>query len=73
MTESELRDKFSESNPEALLANGFEEAFIGVSRRCGQPELATYSVSKCLAILMERDGMSYEDAVEFFEFNVSGA
>lgn len=73
MDEEELRNKLSESNPDALLADGFEKAFVGVSRRCGQPDLATYSVSKCIAILMERDGMSYEDALEFFEFNVSGA
>lgn len=73
MTEDEIRSKFSETNPDALLADGFETAFLGVTHRCGQPSLATYSVSKCLSVLMERDGMSYEDAVEFFEFNVAGA
>jgi hypothetical protein len=29
--------------------------------------------SKCLEIFHKRDGMSYEDALEFFDFNVIGA
>jgi hypothetical protein len=62
-----------EENPDALLLDGFEGAFIGISRRCGQPALATYSRHKCIGILMERDGMSREEAEEFFEFNVQGA
>ena len=32
-----------------------------------------YSVEKVLEILMTRDGMSYEDAREFYEFNIVGA
>ncbi len=31
-----------------------------------------YDRSKCIEILM-RDGCTYEEAVEYFEFNVSGA
>ena len=30
-------------------------------------------LDKCFEILVERDGMEYEDAVENFEFNVVGA
>ena len=55
-----------------LTADGFNDAIIGIARRCGQPDLMAYSVSKCLDILM-RDGATYEDAVDFFEFNVAGA
>ena len=33
---------------EVMLMDGFEEAFIGFSRRCGQPTLATYSFEKML-------------------------
>ena len=59
-----------------LLADGFEEAFIGTGRRlcsCGSNTVAVYDVDECIAVLMRRDKMSYEEAVEFFEFNVSGA
>ena len=62
-----------EENPEALLADGFEEAIIGICRRYGQVPLATYDYEKCIEILMKRDGMSYEGAVEFFDYNVLGA
>jgi len=55
-----------------LLADGFEGAFIGVATRCGQPTLAVYSANKCIKLLVERDGMTYEEAMEHFNFNVVG-
>lgn len=54
-------------------ADGFESAEIGVMCRCGQRNIVVYDYDKCIKILMKRDGMSYEDAVDFFEFNVVGA
>lgn len=56
-----------------ILADGFDQAVIGVAVRCGQPDVVTYSADKCLEILQSDQGMSYEDAVEYFEFNVQGA
>ena len=35
--------------------------------------IAIYDTDKCLDILMKRDDMSYEDAYEFFEYNVLGS
>ena len=55
-----------------LRADGFDEAILGIARRCGQPDLVAYSVTKCLEILM-RDGATYEEAVDHFEFNTAGA
>ena len=51
-----------------LIADGFNEAVIGVeiNSMC-----LIYSVSKCLEILEEH--MSEEDAIEYFEYNVSSA
>ena len=60
-------------NEDALLADGFEEAFIGVAERCSQPALAVYDAAKCIYILQQRDGMSYEEACDYFTCNVSGA
>jgi hypothetical protein len=54
-------------------ADGFEGAKLGIMRRCGQKDIMTYDYGKCVKILMDRDGMSYDDAVEFMEFNVVGA
>jgi len=61
------------TDDEVLLADGFEEAFIGTASRCTQGPTAVYDRAKCIEILMLRDGMSEEDAEEFFEFNVIGA
>ena len=58
---------------ELLLADGFEAALIGTGERCGQPTIAVYDREKCIELLMTRDGMTDEEAVEFFEFNVVGA
>ena len=55
-----------------LMADGFEGAIIGVARRCGQPDLVAYSVTKALEILM-LDGATYAEAVDYFEYNVVGA
>ena len=55
-----------------LKADGFDEAIIGVGSRCGQPDIITYDVNKCIKILMDQ-GMTDEEAMEFFEFNVVGA
>jgi hypothetical protein len=69
----DFKNRLSDENPEALLADGFDEALIGIVRRFGLPAIAAYSYSKCIDVLMKRDGMSREDAVEYFEFNTIGA
>lgn len=53
---------------EFLLADGFNDAILGVDEK---EMRLIYSVSKCLDIL--KLNMSREEAVEYFEFNVSGA
>ena len=55
-----------------LLADGFEEAFIGIITIFNNP-IALYDADKCIAVLIERDGMSEEEAIEYFDFNVTGA
>lgn len=66
-----MLDKIMDNYPEEdfLIADGFNSAIIGV-------DLSTmrliYSTKKCVEILMESD-MTYDEAVEFFDFNVSGS
>lgn len=71
-----IRERLAEANPEALLADGFEDALIGTVEHFGSSQrsfVALYDASKCIEILVERDGMTFEEAVEFFEFNTLGA
>jgi hypothetical protein len=53
-----------------ILADGFEEAFMGIARQFGKP-FAVYNFEKCLQIL-ERE-MTEEEAIEHFYFNVAEA
>jgi hypothetical protein len=57
----------------SLLADGFEDAFLGWAPRMNSPTLAVYDYEKCIEILMNRDGMSRDDAEEYFGFNVEDA
>lgn len=56
-----------------MTADGLDNAIIGIGHRCGQPPLVVYDVSAVIEILMARDGMSYEEAYEYFDFNIEGA
>jgi hypothetical protein len=67
------RDDLARIDEDMLLVEGFDEALLGYAPRCGQPALAVYDRARCIEILVQRDGMSEEDAEEFFEFNVVGA
>ena len=55
-----------------LKADGFDAAVIGVGYRCGQPPLIIYDAEKCVNILMTEQGMSFDEAQEYFSFNVEG-
>ena len=58
---------------DVLLADGFDEAFIGMCERFGMEPVAAYDRNRCIEILVQRDEMTYEEAEEFFTFNVIGA
>jgi len=73
MTPEEIKETLAECNPDALLADGFDDALIGIAQRCGQPVLAVYDIDKCVDVLMKRDAMTYEEAREYLEFNSIGA
>ena len=55
---------------ECMVADGFDEAVIGIVY--GAQPKAVYSVRKIIDILMGED-MSYEDAIEHFEYNIAGS
>jgi hypothetical protein len=72
-TREQIAAIMAEYNEEALLADGFEDAFLGPAVRCGRPTLASYSYTKAVQVLVSRDGMSDEEAQEYIDFNVTGA
>lgn len=66
-------DEISEINPEALICDGFDDAIIGLANRINLGPVVAYSVEKIIEIMMDRDGMSYEEAYEFYSYNIVGA
>lgn len=59
---------------ELLSADGFEDAIIGVAYdKTTSVYRLVYSITLCIDILMNRDKMTYDEAFEYFEFNVEGA
>lgn len=68
----ELREEVAEWNPDALLADGFDDAFIGMACRCGMEPVVAYDFDLMVEVLMKRDGMTWEEAVEYLDFNVLG-
>ena len=80
MTRDEIVDWMSVYNEEALLADGLEDAFIGMCEVAGRPPIALYDEEKCIEILAKQmvpfdddEDDPYTMAVEYFEFNTKGA
>lgn len=59
----------SEDTP--VVFPGLEAALIGFGRQYTGPKLAVYSAKKMLECFQADDGMTKEEAVEWFDFNVS--
>ena len=69
----ELLEALGEINPEALLADGLEAALIGYTVNHHHAHVAVYDINKCIEVLVDRDGMSHEEADEYLSFNTLGA
>jgi len=77
MSKSKLPSRYEGPSDEdithVILWDGCDEACIGKARRCGMSEeVAVYDYYKLLAVF-EEQGMTFEDAVEWIEFNLLGA
>jgi len=69
MNREELADRY----PELLaLPSRYDVAMVGVVNRIGTTAIC-YDESKVIEVLMNEDGMEYEEAREFYEFNILGA
>lgn len=50
----------------------FDACIVGVATRCGMDNVVVYDQGKVIKALIE-DGMSEEDAQEWYEFNILGS
>lgn len=66
----EIKEELSYINEQALFADGFDEALLGID---ATDYTAVYDVEKCIDILIETSNMTREEAEEYFEFNTLSA
>ena len=69
----EINTHLVEMEESALTADGFDNAILGIVNDFNSKPRVAYSITECINILMERDGMTYIDAMEYFSYNVEGA
>lgn len=68
MTIEEIKE-FAEG---AIILDGLDDAIMGIAEEFGNGYRIVYSKSKIFGILMNRDGMTEEEAIEFYEYNILG-
>jgi len=66
---AELKETIGEHNPKALFADGHDDAIMGYS----SDGRVIYSVDKIVGTLVERDGMTPDESIEYFNFNIECA
>jgi len=67
-----IRERLSEQNPEMIFMDGFDNCLIGTVISFGNNSVACYDTNKVIAKHIA-DGMTEDEAWEFFEFNQLGA
>ena len=71
MNRKDIKDLYGDDEPRILFADGYDKAIAGVILD-GERTRVVYTTEKILSILMEQ-GMTYDEASEFFDFNVAGS
>jgi len=68
------RDEIAENYPELLVLDPeyFDAAILGVVNRINTVAVC-YSESKIIEILMNEDKMDYDEAIEYYQYNILGS
>jgi hypothetical protein len=72
MNRADITDLYGDDEPNILFAEGFDEAIAGVVWD-GERTRVVYDTELILELLMGRSEMTYEEAVEYFDFNINGS
>ena len=65
-------DDINEQAEGAIILDGLDTAIIGIVEEFGNGPRILYSKEKIIDILVERDGMTSEEAIEYYDFNILG-
>lgn len=56
----------------AIILTGLDDAIIGITEEFSSKVRILYSKNKIIDILMKRDEMSLEEALEYYDYNIFG-
>ena len=56
----------------AIKLDGLDDAILGIVEEFGNGPRILYSKNKILNILSKRDGMTWSEAEEFYDYNILG-
>jgi hypothetical protein len=68
----QILEDYGEDAETMLFADGFDDAIVGVGNVFGGKLCAIYDTDLIVKQCM-KDGMKYDEALEFFDFNIAGA
>ena len=57
----------------AMKVDGFDDCICGIVERYGMDSVLLYDTDTMIEKMITNNGMDYEDAVEYFDFNVLGS
>ena len=72
MNMKETQQVMKDSKDQTMFANEFDEAIIGLDTSA-EIFRVVYDIDKIIEILMERDEMTEEAALEHFSYNIQGS
>ena len=73
MNAEDVKKQANKLNSRCMAADGLDSAIIGSVTNCDGNVVLAYSVPKAIDVFVNRDGMTYEEAEEWFYYNVADA
>ena len=70
---AEVEAHLMDLNPDALFADGLDDALIGIASRPNLGPVALYDRDRCREVLIRDNEMTETEAEEWLSFNVTGA
>ena len=65
-----IKDILTQENPDAIIHGGMDSALIGIYRDKYDISKAVYSYIKYIEVLVNENGMTEEEALEYFDTNI---
>lgn len=72
LTGEQIVSVIADYNQQAIILDGLDEALVGYIELEGFPIKALYDTERVIEILVKRDGMTLEEAEEYFDYNIRG-